>query len=186
MITGYATLELKSFGEGGKGLIRGRLSHIAPDRSDDVVVPTGLKFKLPIPLRFEHKETVGQIIQATVTETGVDIEGQLADPDEAMSHTIKERILTAWDSVRMGLARGLSVGMLPMKSEPRGDRFGRKYLEAELVEGSIVSIPDNARASIAVVKSHARNTMPTWFPEVTRVEAEIIRRVTRKDGAVHI
>ena len=180
---GYATLELKSFGEGMKGLIRGRLSHIAPDRSDDVVVPSGLKFRLPIPLRFEHKETVGQIMEATVTETGVDIVAQLADPDEAMSQTIKERLLTAWDSVRMGLAKGLSVGMLPLKHEPRGNKFGRTYLEAELIEGSIVSIPDNAKASISVVKSYSERARS---PSFSRIEEDIIRRVTRTDGAVHL
>lgn len=182
-VNGYATLELKSFGEGNKGLIRGRLSHIAPDRSGDIVVPAGLKFRLPLPLRFEHRETVGQITQMSVTDTGVDIEGQLADPDEAMSQTIKERLLTAWDSVRMGLAKGLSVGMLPIKAEPSGKGYGRKFLEAELIEGSIVSIPDNARASISVVKSYAHRTMAQPF---SRLDPDLVRRITRADGAVHL
>src|SRR5688572_24373309 len=118
MIQGYATLAIKSFDGEKQGVIRGLLSHIAPDRSGDVVVPGGLKFRLPLPLRFEHRETIGEIYHAVVTDTGVEIEAKLADPDDAQSMTIRERLLTAWDSVRMGLAKGLSVGMLPLKTEP--------------------------------------------------------------------
>lgn len=180
---GYATLELKSFGETSKGFIAGRLSHIDVDRSGDVVIPSGLKFKLPIPLRFEHKDTIGHIVKAEVTETGLDIEAQLSDPDEAQSQTIKERLLTAWDSVRMGLARGLSVGMIPLKSEPMGNGYGRKFLSAELIEGSIVSIPDNARATISVVKSYALRSMPPGF---VRLDGETIRKHTRSDGVVYL
>jgi uncharacterized protein len=183
IIRGHAELEIKAFGEGKKGLIRGRLSHIAPDRSGDIVMPKGLKFRLPLPLRFEHRETVGTIFAANVTDKDVEIEAQLADPDEAKSATIKERLLAAWDSVTMGLARGLSVGMLPIKHEPSGIGYGRKFFEAELVEGSIVSIPDNARASISVIKSFSSRTMPRDY---SRLDDEIIRRVTRSDGAVHL
>lgn len=181
LLNGYATLELKGFSESKKGFIAGRASHIAPDRSGDIVVPQGLKFKLPMPLRFEHKETVGQINVVNVTEKGIDIEAQLADPDLAESQTIKERLLAAWDSVRLGLAKGLSVGMLPLQHEPSGHGFGRKFLSAELLEVSIVSIPDNARASISVVKSFAAKRQ-----DVSRLDADIIRKVTRSDGAVHL
>jgi uncharacterized protein len=181
-IQGWATLELKSFGEGKKGVISGLASHIAPDRSGDVVVPSGLKFKLPIPLKFEHQEIVGHIYAAEVTSTGVAIEAQLADPDEAQSQTIKERLLMAWDSVRMGLAKGLSVGMLPIKAEPMGRGFGYKYLEAELLEVSIVGIPDQARASISVVKSYGQRSIQHGY---VQVDMETVRRVCRDDGAVH-
>lgn len=184
MVKGYAVLEVKGFGEGKQGYIRGRLSDIATDRSGDIVVPTGLKFRLPLPLRYQHFTNVGTIFAAEVTDKHVDIEAQLADPDEAQSQEIRERLLVAWDSVKLGLARGLSIGFRPIKSEPvPGSRFGRKFLEAELIEGSIVDIPDNARATISVVKSYAG---ASHFEGVSRIDSDLIRRVTRSDGAVHL
>lgn len=182
-ISGYCTLEVKSFGEGKQGVIRGRLSHIAADREGDVILPKGLKFRLPIPLRHEHMRNVGHIYAAEVTDNYLDIEAQLADPDEAQSEQIRERLLAAWDSVRLGLARGLSVGIIPIKSEPTGQGYGRKYLEAELIEGSIVEIPANAKATISVVKSYAGRGRRS---SVSRVDPYIVRRVTRNDGAVYL
>src|SRR5690606_41828718 len=86
-------------------------------------------------------------------------------------------------SVRLGLARGLSVGIIPIKSEPTGRGYGRKYLEAELIEGSIVEIPANAKATISVVKSFAAKGRRS---SVSRVDPYIVRRVTRNDGAVYL
>ncbi len=184
LVYGYTTLEVKSFGEGGKGFLAGRASHIAPDRSGDIVVPTGLKFRLPIPLRHEHRVTVGHITAATVTDKDIQIEAQLVDPDQAESQTIRERLMAAWDVVRLKLARGFSVGMVPLKSERVSDEgWGRKYLEAELVEVSIVEIPDQARATISVVKSFAAKNMPRDY---SRLDPEIMRRLTRADGAYHL
>lgn len=182
-ISGYCTLEVKSFGEGKQGVIRGRLSHIAADREGDVIVPKGLKFRLPIPLRHEHMRNVGHIYAAEVTDNYLDIEAQLADPDEAQSEQIRERLLAAWDSVRLGLARGLSVGIIPIKSEPTGKGYGRKYLEAELIEGSIVEIPANAKATISVVKSFAAKHRPRDY---SRIDPDLVRRITRNDGAVYL
>src|SRR5690606_21349875 len=163
-IFGHATFEVKSFGDKGKGFLAGRASHIAPDRDGDIIVPSGLKFRLPIPMRDEHRVTVGHITGAEVTEKDVLIEGQLVDPDEAMSATIRERLLTAWDKVKLGLARGFSVGIVPKKSEPISpDSWGRKFTEAELIEVSIVEIPANAKATIQVVKSFAGRHRPRDF-----------------------
>lgn len=185
-VYGYATLELKAFGgdDKRKGFIAGRASHIAPDRGGDIIVPSGLKFRLPIPMRHEHRVTVGHITAATVTDKGLDVEGQLVDPDEAESQTIRERLLAAWDVVRLKLARGFSVGLVPRKSERISpESFGRRYLEAELFEVSIVEVPANARATISVVKSFAQQSVPRDY---SRLDPELVRRITRSDGAVHL
>lgn len=182
-VYGHATLEIKSFGEGKKGFVAGQASHISPDRDGDVIVPSGLKFRLPIPLRHEHRVTVGHITAATVTDKGLDIEAQLVDPDEAESATIRERLLAAWDVVRLKLARGFSVGVIPKESEPTGVGYGRKYTKGELIEVSIVEIPAHAKATISVVKSFASKHRPRDY---SRLDPELIRRVTRDDGAVYL
>lgn len=183
MVKGFATLELKSFSEGRKGFLAGHASHIAPDREGDIIVPSGLKFRLPIPLRWEHNVTVGHITAGNVTEKGFDIEAQMVDPEEAESVTIRERLLAAWDVVRLKLARGFSVGIIPRKSEPIGQSYGRKFTESELIEVSIVEIPANAKATIQVVKSFASKRVTRDY---SRLDPELIRRVTRDDGAYHL
>lgn len=184
MIYGFSTFEVKSFGEGGKGFVAGRASHISPDRDGDIIVPTGLKFRVPIPMRWEHRATVGHITAAEVTEKDIMVEGQMVDPDEAESQTIRERLLAAWDVVRLKLARGFSVGIVPKASERISeDSWGRRFTEAELVEVSIVEIPANSRATISVVKSFAAKRDGRDY---SRLDPEIVRRVMRNDGAVHL
>lgn len=70
---------------------------------------------------------------------------------------IKERVAEAWDSIKLGLVRGLSIGFRPLKGEPVDpDKAfsGMRFKEWEWLELSAVTVPANAGAGITDAKSY--------------------------------
>ena len=64
----YSVIEMKSMKEDGDlVLIEGIATTPAPDRMGDVVEPDGAKFKLPIPLLWQHaaRQPIGMVEEAT-------------------------------------------------------------------------------------------------------------------------
>jgi HK97 family phage prohead protease len=127
------------------------------DRVGDVVEPMGGKFALPMPLlwQHDHKSPVGHVIGAKATKDGISIKAQLAKIDEPGE--LKNLVDKAWQSVKAGLVRGLSIGFKPVEFEPLDvkDPFGGLRFTSWLwFELSLVTIAANAAATIAVVKSH--------------------------------
>lgn len=153
----YATLELKAFRDGADGRsFEGIASTPTPDRMGDVVEPRGAKFKLPIPLLYQHdaQRPIGQITEATVTPSGIRVKAvvnQLSDPP-----SLKERLDVAWAEIKAGLVRGLSIGFNPLEAEPINPKepWGALRFKAwEWLELSAVTIPANQDASITAIKS---------------------------------
>lgn len=123
-----------------------------PDRSSDIVVPEGAQFQLPIPFLWQHdsKQPIGHVTQATVTSAGINVTvelAQISDPGR-----LKDRLDEAWQSIKIGLVRGLSIGFSSIEWNWIGDTYGMKFEKWEWVELSAVTIPANAEASIATVK----------------------------------
>lgn len=144
----YSTFEVKSFDEDER-IITGIASTPSPDRDGDEVMPLGAKFALPFPLlaQHDHSQPVGSVIEAKASSEGIFITAKLAK-DSGLDYV--ER---AWRQVKSGLLRGLSIGFRPTKSAP--GRTGTKFLELEIFELSLVTIPANAQAGIATVKEYA-------------------------------
>lgn len=152
----YAVLELKAVADGTKRTFSGIATTPATDRMGDIVEPKGAKFKLPIPLLWQHdsRQPIGWVTRAKVTPRGIEIEGEVADIPE--DGALKSRLLEAWQSIKSTLVRGLSIGFTPLEMEaidakqPWG---AQRFVKWEWLELSAVTIPANADASISAIKS---------------------------------
>ena len=144
----YSVLEIKAVDDDARE-IRGIATTPAPDRVQDVVVPEGAKFALPLPLLWQHDAShpIGHVTEATVTAKGIEVVAKIAKGVDA-------EIDRAWNRIKAGLVRGLSIGFRGLESEEIPGSWGRKFTSWEWMELSAVTIPANAEASILAVKQY--------------------------------
>jgi HK97 family phage prohead protease len=150
----YSVLTLKRAGdEDGRRLFSGIATTPNPDRAGDIVEPMGAEFKLPIALLWQHDagSPIGWVQSAKVSADGIQIEGEIARMDEPGK--LKDRLDEAWQSMKVGLVRGLSIGFKPTDSKRIGDTFSYRYLKWLWLELSAVTIPMNGDASIEAIKA---------------------------------
>jgi HK97 family phage major capsid protein len=149
----YSLLEIKSVDE-TRRVIRGVATTPSPDRSGDIIEPLGASFPAELPLLLHHrKETpVGIARFKKPTSKGIDFEAELPIIQEA--GPVKDEVDRAWISVVHKLIKGVSIGFRPV-----GDSIemlktgGLRFLQTEILELSLVTVPANADATLAVVKS---------------------------------
>mgnify|MGYP007071591057 CR=1 FL=1 len=153
----YAAIQLKSI-DAAKRTFAGVATTPSTDRSGDVVEPKGAKFKLPIPLLWQHdsRQPIGWVTRAKVSANGIEIDGEIADVPDAGA--LKDRLSEAWQSIKAGLVRGLSIGFAPLKDgmEPidaKNPWGAMRFTSWEWLELSAVTIPANQDASITAIKS---------------------------------
>ncbi len=147
----YAVLEVKSVDE-EKRIITGIATTPTPDRVGDIVEPLGVKFKNPLPLLWQHMsdKPVGTVKFDKPTKDGITFSAQL--PTIADAGSLKDRIDEAWQSVKMKLVRGVSIGFRAIEYAFMDDG-GIRFVESEVLELSLVTIPANADATIQSIKS---------------------------------
>jgi HK97 family phage prohead protease len=152
----YGVLSFKAFDDDQR-IIEGLATTVKTDRMDDVVEPRGAVFNLPLPLLMQHaavpEESVGHVIDATVTNDGIRIRAKI-ERDPLLPELDK-----AWARIKKGLVRGLSIGFRPLQAEPidaKNPFSGTRYKAWEWLELSAVVVPANQEASISVVKSLAQ------------------------------
>jgi HK97 family phage major capsid protein/HK97 family phage prohead protease len=151
----YSVLNIKAVDEESR-TITGIASTPTTDRMDDIVEPKGAQFKLPIPFLWQHRhsEPIGHVTAAKITDAGISVTVQLAKIDEP--GTLRDRLDEAWQSIKLGLVRGLSIGFSPIESASIDGTWGYRFLKWEWLELSAVTIPANAEANIQTVKSFDR------------------------------
>ena len=147
----FSLMTVKSVDE-EKRIITGIATTISPDREDDIVEPLGAKFTLPIPFlwQHDHSKPIGEVISATVTDKGIDVEVQIAQIHE--QGRLKERVDEAWQSIKTGLVKGLSIGFRGKEYNYIDGSCGVHFKEWDWYELSAVTIPANMEASITSVK----------------------------------
>jgi HK97 family phage major capsid protein/HK97 family phage prohead protease len=147
----YAVLDVKSVDE-EKRVIRGVATTPTPDRVGDIVEPLGVEFKNPLPLLWQHKsdKPVGTVTFDKPTKSGITFEAKLPVPKESQS--LIDRVSEAWESVKLGLVRGVSIGFRPLEYSFMDDG-GVRFVSSEVMELSLVTIPANADANIQTIKS---------------------------------
>jgi len=150
----YGVLRVKRLDEGQR-IIEGIASTPTPDRMNDVVDPLGVTFKNPLPLLWQHnpEKPVGYAEFGTPTEDGIPFKAQIEDIDEPGA--LKDRLDEAWQSVKLGLVRGVSIGFMGKEQAYKAEG-GIHFLSCEVFELSLVTIPANAEATITTVKSLVR------------------------------
>lgn len=148
----YSTMTVKAVNEEQR-IITGIASTPATDRSEDVMVPEGAQYSLPMPFLWQHEsdEPIGHVIDVKVTPAGIEATMQIAKIDE--EGDLKSRIDEAWQTIKAGLVRGLSIGFLPVESSRIEGSWGMKFLKWDWYELSAVTIPCNTDARITSVKS---------------------------------
>lgn len=150
---GYALLRVKSVNEDAR-TFSGTATTPAVDRDGDIVEPLGVSFDNPSPLLLFHdvKRPVGSVIFQPPTREGVDFTASIPVVDEP--GTVKDRVDEAWHSVKSRLISAVSVRLAAkaddVKKLPSG---GLHWMRSRISELSLVTIPANKEATIAVVKS---------------------------------
>ncbi len=147
----YSVLTVKSIDE-EKRIIRGVATTPSVDRVGDIIDPLGVKFENPLPLlwQHEHDKPIGSVKFDKPTKAGISFEAEIADTAEP--GTLKDRLDEAWQSIKMGLVRAVSIGFRAIEYAFM-DSGGIRYVETEVYELSAVTIPANADALITEVKS---------------------------------
>lgn len=150
----YSLLEVKSVDD-AEWRLEGIATTPTPDRVDDVVEPKGAQFTLPVPFLWQHdkRQPIGNVIEAQVTDDGIKVVIQLVKPDEVESEDLKKRLQEAWDSIKTGLVRGLSIGFRGLEVADIQGTWGYKFIKWDWYELSAVTIPANQEASITGIKT---------------------------------
>ena len=148
----YSLLKIKSVDDDER-VITGIATTPSTDRMGDIVEPKGAEFKLPIPLLWQHNHSqpIGEVFAAKVTASGIEIKARFASIEEP--GVLKDRLDEAWQSVKAGLVRGLSIGFKSIESARIDDTYGIRFLKWLWLELSAVTIPANGEATIQTIKS---------------------------------
>lgn len=141
--------------EGDERIIEGIATTAQVDSYGDVVEPMGAEFELPMPLlwQHEHDKPVGHVEFAKPTKDGVPFKARIFSIAE--DGKLKERLDEAWQSVKLGLVRAVSIGFRPIEWTTLKEG-GYRFEKWKWVELSLVTIPANTEATIDVVRSADR------------------------------
>lgn len=135
--------------------IEGIATSPAVDRVGDVIDPMGVRYKNPLPLlwQHDHSKPVGTVEFSAPTSKGVRFRAKLATVDEP--GTLQDRVNEAWQSIKTGLVRAVSIGFRALdEGALRMPGGGFHYVSIEVVELSLVTIPANEQALISTIKRY--------------------------------
>jgi HK97 family phage major capsid protein/HK97 family phage prohead protease len=150
----YSLLTIKAMDDDAR-TISGIATTPTPDRVGDIVDPLGAKFANPLPLLWQHdsSQPIGEATFGRPTKNGIPFTAKFADVAEPAS--LKDRLDTAWASVKARLVKGVSIGFRGLEYSFM-ESGGIRYTETEILELSIVTIPANVDATIQTIKSYDR------------------------------
>ena len=108
----YSVLHVKAVDEETRSL-SGIATTPATDRMGDIVEPHGIEFNNPLPLLWQHRhdKPVGHAHFHTPTKDGISFTADVARIDEP--GPLKDLTDMAWQAVKAGLVRGVSIGFGP-------------------------------------------------------------------------
>jgi len=173
----YSVLEVKSYDEETR-TITGVATSPALDRMGDIVDPLGVNYKNPMPLlwQHDHEKPVGNVEFDKPTAKGVNFRATIASISEP--GILKDRLDEAWQSVKAGLVRAVSIGFRSIEDEPIKGTYGILYKKTEVFELSLVTIPANAQATIQTIKS-----FDTGLPAASGKKDFVVARLSPTAGA---
>jgi HK97 family phage major capsid protein/HK97 family phage prohead protease len=148
----YSLLEIKGTDERAR-IFTGIATTSSTDLMEDVVESEGAQFRLPIPLLWQHDKSqpIGHVTEAKVTPKGILITAQLASvPEEG---ALKNRLDDAWQTIKYGLVRGLSIGFKPIETARIEGTHGIRFLKWLWLELSAVTVAANSECSVQQIRS---------------------------------
>jgi HK97 family phage major capsid protein/HK97 family phage prohead protease len=142
----YTVLEFRAVDDAAR-IIEGVASTDAVDSYGTVLEPRGAKYALPMPLLWQHdaESPVGHVLSVTVESDRIRVRAKILNITEA--GPVKDTLDRAWQNVKHGLVRGLSVGFEPIKT------VGKKFTEWNWRELSLVTLPATPGATISMVRA---------------------------------
>lgn len=150
----YSVFRVKQIDD-DRRIITGIATTPSTDRVGDIIEPLGITFTNPIPLLLYHdsRAPVGQARLNRPTDEGVTFTAQIAKVGEP--GRLQERVDEAWQSIKAGLVRGVSIGFRVLNDamDWMKDTGGFRYRETEILELSLVAIPANQDATIGTIKA---------------------------------
>ena len=125
----FSVLTIKAIDEDQR-IITGIATTPTPDRVGDIVEPDGAEFDLPLPLLKHHDAEcpIGQVLEAKVYQPPKYlIKAQVFKA--ASSPELIARLDMAWEEIKLGLIRGLSIGFSPVEySFIEGDGWAMRFI----------------------------------------------------------
>jgi HK97 family phage major capsid protein len=161
----YSILSVKAIDE-ERRTFSGTATTPTPDAVDDVIEPLGVEFDNPAPLLLFHdvKMPVGSVVFQAPTAAGVDFVASI--PVVKEPGILKDRVDEAWHSVKYRMITAVSVKVVARSADVKKRASGGlHWLRSRIKELSLVTIPANADATIAVVKSLDRPAAPGTGPD---------------------
>ncbi len=149
----FSILTIKGLDD-DRRIITGVASTPQVDRQGDIVDPMGAKFARELPLLWQHRssEPVGRVKFDKPTEAGIEFSAEL--PVVVEQGKLRDRVEEAWQSMKYGLVRAVSIGFRTLKDGiERLDDGTWKFVKYEILELSLVTIPANSQAVINALKS---------------------------------
>jgi hypothetical protein len=149
----FSDLSIKTISEDER-VIEGIATTPRADRMGDIVESNGAEFSLPIPFLLDHNHTeaVGEVELAQVTSTGIRFRARIKKIPEP-GHA-KDLVDRAWQLIKNGLRRFVSIGFRPIEFE-RLASGGLRFTAWEWLELSAVTVPAQPDAAITGMKAHA-------------------------------
>lgn len=147
----YSSLIIKTVDE-EKRIIRGIATTPAVDRMGDIVEPLGVKFNNPMPFLWQHDahQPIGTVKFDKPTKDGITFEAEIPMLDEP--GTLKDRFDEAWQSIKLGLVRAVSIGFRAVEYAFM-DEGGIRFIKSEVFELSAVTIPAQPEAIMTSIKN---------------------------------
>lgn len=147
----YSSLTIKAVDE-EKRIIRGVATTPAADRVGDIVEPLGVKFTNPMPFlwQHDHRQPIGTVKFDAPTADGIKFEAEI--PTIAEPGALKDRIDEAWQSIKIGLVRAVSIGFRALEYAFL-DEGGIRFIKSEVYELSAVTIPAQPEAIMTSIKN---------------------------------
>ena len=152
----YSFMQVKSVNDEER-IITGVASTVTADRYDDIMEPAGAEFVLPMPFLWQHSHSqpIGEVIAAEIKEGSIEVQIKIAQiADEGK---LKDRIEEAWQSIKNGLVKGLSIGFRGKEVAEIQGTWGLHFIKWEWYELSAVTVPANADCTITSIKSLAES-----------------------------
>lgn len=143
----FGTLEIRAVDEEQR-IVEGVANTASLDSFGTIIEPRGARFRLPIPLLWQHRkdDPVGEVIHAEVSDTQIRVRARI--PLIAEPGPLRDLTDRAWQAVKYGLVRGFSIGFAKdFKSR------GNRVTEWQWRELSLVTLPSNQEATILAVRS---------------------------------
>lgn len=180
----YSLLEVKAIDE-EKREITGIATTVTTDRMGDIVESEGAEFQLPIPLLWQHNsgEPIGEVYAAKVSKGQIEIKARVVKTDEPGK--LKELLDFAWQSIKLRLVKGLSIGFQPIESARIEGTYSYRFVKWLWLELSAVTIAANGECTIQTIKSldiatraasgHSRRGVKLISPGVSGIKQTVNR-----------